>query len=103
MSIVSAFFLSGRFSVTVTTPPSRATTTSSMPVPYACGTQPVPEPRRAPHRHRRRGGGVRGDRGAGDLGALRIAARSMAHMMRDPAGSLDELEVRHIHPYQAVK
>jgi len=27
----------------------------------------------------------------------------MAHMMREPAGSLDELEVRHIHPYQAVK
>jgi hypothetical protein len=27
----------------------------------------------------------------------------MTHMMREPAGTLDELEVRHIHPYQAVK
>jgi len=27
----------------------------------------------------------------------------MAHMMREPAGALEELEVRHIHPYQAVK
>src|SRR5262249_8753771 len=79
--VLIAFFFSGRFIVTVTTPwSSRSTSKVSMWVRYFCGLQPVSGAREAPRRRRDRRGRVRRRRRARRRGALRLLERRFDHV-----------------------